>query len=108
MYATLYVKSFSKVLRLSRLSREALNSPERVLISREPKTNNIIVRACPETQFGLKVSNGYISANGFLRELWQPEEVPLDNVKFECISLFTSIGIQPSLICIPQDDVVED
>lgn len=109
MYATLYVKGFSKVLRLSRQSREAINAPERVLISREPETNNIIVRACPQTQFGLKVSSGYISANGFLRELWHPEEVPLENVKFYCSLLVAKRTlVRPALLCVPQDTILRN
>ena len=103
MYATLYVKGPSKVLRLSRLARASLLLPERVLISKEPETNNIIVRACLETQFGLKVSSGYISANGFLRELWTPEEVPLSNTRYICKQLNTPIK-QPTIVCIPQDE----
>lgn len=104
MYAKLYVNGYSKVLRLSRRSREALDSPERVLISRVPNTNTIFIRACSETQFGLKVSNGYISANGFLRELWHPEEVPSKNVRFECTPVY-SVCDTPAILCIPQEDV---
>lgn len=104
MYATLYVRGVSKVLRLSRLSREALDSPERVLISRVPDTNTIFIRACSETQFGLKVSNGYISANGFLRELWQLEEVPSKNIRFECIPVY-SVCDPPAILCVPQEDI---